>query len=72
LADSGQLHAARCPIEQGISKMTFQLSDLLAQRRLRHPQLRRCPSKMQGLRDRQEVAEMPELNFWIHIDFVLV
>src|SRR5713226_9977249 len=63
LPDSGQSRSARCPIKQGISKMTFQLPDLLAQWRLRHPQLRRCPSKMQGLGARQEVAQMPELNF---------
>jgi hypothetical protein len=67
LPDSGESHSARGSIKQGISKMTFQLPDLLAQRRLRHPQLCRCPSKMQGLGDGQEVAQMPELNLIIHI-----
>ena len=40
----------------------FQPWDLLAQRGLGHPQLRGGTAKMQRLRNREEVAEMPECN----------
>jgi hypothetical protein len=55
LTNLGQPHTACGAIEQGISHDPFQAPDLLTERRLGHPQLRRRLAEMQGLGDREKV-----------------
>jgi hypothetical protein len=52
--------------------MPLQLLDLLAQRRLRHPQPLRGLPEMQRLRDRRKVPQVPEFDFAIHIQNILI
>jgi hypothetical protein len=55
LTNLGQPHTAGGAIKQGIAHDPFQAPDLLAKRRLCHPQLRRCLAEMQGFGDREKV-----------------
>jgi hypothetical protein len=58
----GELDAAVRAMEQVDAELAFELSDLLAERRLRHVQARRGAAEVQLLRDGQEVAEVAELH----------
>ena len=64
--------AAGRAVEEGVAQVALQVTDLLTERRLRHPQLLRRMSEVQRLGDCSEVAQVPQLDLVIHMLFVSV
>jgi hypothetical protein len=56
LANLGQPDTAGCAIEKGKAQHPLKAPDLLAQWRLRHPQLRCRPAEVQSFGDREKVT----------------
>jgi hypothetical protein len=56
LTHLGQPYTAGCAIEQRIPQYPFQAPDLLAERRLCHPELRCRLTEMQGFGDGEKVT----------------
>jgi hypothetical protein len=44
------------------TQLVLQIFNALAQRRLRNTQQRRCPSEMQGLRNRSKIPELDQIH----------
>ena len=57
-----QLNAPRRPHEQHDAELTLELTNRARQRRLRHVQPIRRPPKVQLLRDRNEITQLPQLD----------
>jgi len=61
-AGSGQRDATGGPVEQGDTEIAFQGLNLLAERRLCHPQTRRGTTEVELFRDGHKVAELTQLH----------
>ena len=66
-ARGGQLHRARGSHEERVAKDGFQSPDLLGERWLREMEPPRRAAEVQFLGDRDEVAQMSQFQFLIHI-----
>jgi hypothetical protein len=55
-------HASRQAVEQRLAKLALQLTDLLADRWLRHPQLPRRRRETARIHHRDEILELPQLH----------
>jgi hypothetical protein len=58
----GRAHHAARPLEELDAELRLDLSDRLGQRRLRYAQAFGRPAEVQLLVDREEVAQVPQLN----------
>lgn len=67
LSGEGEPDTARGAIEEAMSDDLFETADLLAEGRLGDAEALRCPAEMEGFGDGQEVAEVAEFDFLIHI-----
>lgn len=72
LARRGETHGARGSGEEWVSEQIFKLAYLLGQRRLGDMEALCRTAKVQLLRNRNEVAQVPQLNIAIHIQIILI
>jgi hypothetical protein len=64
-----ELHAPFRALQEHNSQLVFELANLLAERGLRDVQPRRCPAKVEFVRDDQKRAQMAKFhsNFFSHL-----
>jgi hypothetical protein len=72
LAGRSETHGARGSGEEWISEQILKLAYLLGQRRLGDMEALCRTAKVQLFRNRNEIAQVPQLNIAIHIQIILI